>query len=127
MPKAPAIDARRERVTHLATALPEAEASSRTGQHTGYRVRGKAFAYYTVNEHNDGRIALHVKIGEGRQEAFVASDGRFFLPKYMAHHGWVGLDLDAGRIDWNEVNSLLTESYRMLAPKTLAARLEHDA
>jgi len=110
------------RVTKLCLALPEAEASSRTGQHTAYRVRGKAFAYYTVSEHNDGRIALHVKIGEGRQSEFVAADAkRFFLPKYMAHHGWVALDLDAGRIDWDEIAGLLRESYRLIAPKRLTA------
>lgn len=79
---------------------------------------------YTVNEHNDGRIALHVKIGEGRQTDFVAADPeRFFLPKYMAHHGWVALDFDAAKIDWNEVKALLTESYRLIAPKKLVASL----
>jgi hypothetical protein len=79
-------DARRERVAKIAMAFPEA-ASQRGGatrEHTAFRVRGKPFAYYTVDEHNDGRIALHVKVGEGRQETFVSSDARFFLPKYMA-------------------------------------------
>jgi len=116
-------DSRRDRITKLATALPEAtaERSGSLDQHVGYRVRGKPFAYYTVDEHNDGRIALHVKLGEGRQEAFVSSDTRFFLPKYMAHHGWVALDLDAGKIDWAEIAELLRESYRLLAPKRLGA------
>ncbi len=122
MSKSSSIDARRARVTKICAVLPEAFASSRTGQHTAYRVRGKAFAYYTVNEHNDGRIALHIKIGEGRQSEFAAADAkRFFLPKYMAHHGWIALDLDAGRIDWDEIAPLLRESYRLIAPKRLAA------
>jgi phosphoribosylglycinamide formyltransferase-1 len=112
----------RTRVTKIALALPEAEATSRTGQHTAYRVRGKAFAYYVVNEHNDGRIALHCKAAPGVQGALVSGGpDRFFVPKYIGPKGWVALDLEAGEVDWGEVAGLLAESYRLLAPKRLAA------
>jgi hypothetical protein len=37
----------------------------------------------------------------------------------------VGLRLD-GTVDWDEVNELVTESYRVLAPKALVARLDTD-
>jgi phosphoribosylglycinamide formyltransferase-1 len=120
----PAADPRRARIIKIATSLPEAEATQ-TGalqQHTSFRVRSKAFAYYVVNEHDDGRIAVICKAAPGEQARLVAGDPkRYYLPQYMAHRGWVCLDLDAGKLDWREVARLLTESYRLIAPKRLAA------
>jgi hypothetical protein len=49
-----------------------------------------------------------------------ASPERFYMPAYIGHRGWVGLRLDAGKIDWDEVKELLTDSYRRVAPKRLA-------
>ena len=42
---------------------------------------------------------------------------------YMAHHGWVGLRLDTGDTDMDEVEELLRGAYVLVAPKTLARRL----
>jgi phosphoribosylglycinamide formyltransferase-1 len=39
----------------------------------------------------------------------------------MAHRGWIALRLDAGKIDWSEVAELVADSYRLVAPKRLAA------
>ena len=36
---------------------------------------------------------------------------------------FVGLRLDGGEPDWREVEDVLTESYVLVAPKTLARRL----
>jgi hypothetical protein len=33
----------------------------------------------------------------------------------------VGLRLDVGAVDWNEVTKFVTESYRLVAPERLAA------
>lgn len=124
MPKRSFVDARRERITKIALALPEAEAEQAGSlhEHTSFRIRGKPFAHYVVNEHNDGRIALCCKAAPDAQSALVASDpARFFVPKYVGPKGWIGLDLDAGEIDWDEVAGLLKESYRLIAPKRLAA------
>jgi hypothetical protein len=46
------------------------------------------------------------------------------VPKYIGYRGWVGLRLDREPLDWDEVADLLTESYRMTAPKRLSARLD---
>jgi hypothetical protein len=127
MAKRSAVDARRERIIRIALALPEVEAeqAGALGEHTAFRVRGKPFAHYVVNEHNDGRIAFCCKAAPGAQGALVAGDpARYYFPKYMAHRGWVCIDLDAGKIDWDEVAGLLKESYRLLAPKRLAAQVE---
>jgi hypothetical protein len=118
-------DPRLQRIFDIVATLPEAEATTRTGQHYALEVRGKKFCYYTVDHHGDGRVAITYKAPRGELQALVAADPRrFFTPPYMHQHGWVGLDLDAAPIDWDEVTEMLTAAYRMTAPKTLAARLE---
>jgi hypothetical protein len=44
----------------------------------------------------------------------------FFRPPYVGHKGWVGMRLDA-KPDWKEVETLIRRSYRLTAPKKLAA------
>ncbi|MEX2226324.1 MAG: MmcQ/YjbR family DNA-binding protein [Dehalococcoidia bacterium] len=98
------------------------EATARERQHVKFEVRGKSFAYYLDDHHGDGRVAVNVKAAPGQQQALIAAyRGRFFMPSYLGPKGWLGLYLDAGDIDWDEVESLLTDSYRMIAPKRLAA------
>jgi len=41
----------------------------------------------------------------------------------LATTGWVGVRLD-GAVDWDIVASLVTDSYRMTAPKRLLAQLD---
>jgi hypothetical protein len=58
------------------------------------------------------------------QEALVASDpARYFVPAYVGHKGWVGARLDVDQ-DWDEMTELIEDSYRMIAPKRLAALLD---
>jgi len=47
-----------------------------------------------------------------------AAPDRFFVPPYVGPSGWVGVWLD-GKIDWKELDDLLRDSYRMIAPKKL--------
>ena len=117
-------DARLQHILDIIATLPEAEATTRTGQHYALEVRGKKFCYYTVDHHGDSRVAITYKAPRGELDAALARDPiRHFKPPYMAQHGWVGLDLDAEPIDWDEVTDVLTTAYRMTAPKTLAAQL----
>jgi hypothetical protein len=53
----------------------------------------------------------------------VASN-RFFIPKYVGHRGWLGLWLDLPKIDWDEVEDVITEAYRLTAPKALVSKLK---
>lgn len=110
------------RLTAIADRLPEAEASSRTGQHTAFSVRGKKFAYYLVDHHGDDRVSFECKAAPGVNASLAGADPtRFYLPKYMAHHGWLALYLDVGPVDWDEIEDLLVTAYRLTAPKRLAA------
>jgi phosphoribosylglycinamide formyltransferase-1 len=51
----------------------------------------------------------------------AAQPERFYIPAYLGSRGWVGLRLDTSEIDWEEVTELVSGSYRLVAPKRLAA------
>lgn len=118
------IDERLARIIEIVSTLPEAEATTHTGQHYALEVRGKKFCYYTVDHHGDGRVALNFKAAPGVQQALVGAEPqRFFVPAYLGARGWLGLDLDGAPIYWPEVTRFLTDAYRLTAPKKLATRL----
>jgi predicted DNA-binding protein (MmcQ/YjbR family) len=108
------------RIRKICLALPEA-AEKPFGGHTApsFRVRAKLF----VMTSEDGR-SMMFKAGPGVQEALVASDPqRFFVPAYVGGKGWVGANLGAEQ-DWDEIAELIEDSYRLIAPKRLAAQLD---
>lgn len=107
------------RVRAICLALPEATEKP-FGGHTApaFRVRGKLF----VTTSEDGTY-MTFKGAPGVQEALVAGQpGRFFVPAYVGSKGWVGARLDTGQ-DWDEIAELIQDSYRLIAPRALAARL----
>ncbi len=70
------------------------------------------------------RASVWLQVPPGEQAVLVASDpARFFVPPYVGAKGWVAMWLDAARVDWDEVGELVEESYRLIAPKGLVARL----
>ena len=101
-------------------ALPES--SAREQQHIKFEVRGKTYAYFLDDHHGDGRVGINFKAAPGQQQALISAyPERYYMPSYLGPKGWLGLYLDAGKIDWGEVTALLHDSYRMIAPKRLAA------
>ena len=114
----------RDRVIATFVALPEVETSSRTGQHVQFTVRGKSLGYLTVDHHGDGRVALSCKVVLGEQTRLAAEDPRrYFVPGYIGHRGYAGIYLDVGEIDWDEIERVAVDGYRLIAPKRLAARV----
>jgi hypothetical protein len=64
------------------------------------------------------------KAAPGNQAIMVqAAPGRFFVPPYVGPSGWVGIWLDRG-VSWPEVAGLLEDSFRLVAPKRLIAKLD---
>jgi predicted DNA-binding protein (MmcQ/YjbR family) len=117
----PAEDRRLVRLTKICLALPEASCE-RSGSHAAFRVRKKVFAYYLDNHHGDGIVAVCFKAASGQNAEMAAVDPtRFYLPAYIGPRGWAGLRLDVGALDWEEVAELVVDSYRLVAPKRLAA------
>ena len=119
--RAPKEDDRLAKLTKICLAMPE---SSRQvmGEHAGFLVRKRTFAYFLNDHHGDGIVGVCCKVLPGDNSALIASDPtRFYLPAYIGSRGWVGLRLDRGEVDWEEVAELVTHSYRLIAPKRLAS------
>ena len=75
----------------------------------------------------DGPLSVWLKAPPGSQQVLVGADPeRFFAPPYVGPKGWVGMRLDPPP-DWAEVRLLVTRSYRLTAPKRVAARLDREA
>lgn len=116
-----------DRLTATCLSLPEAATEDHHPPHRAFVVGTKNFAWYTENEHGDGRTGLCVRSEPGQNEELVASDPeRFALPKYVARHGWVTyyLDLSQNPIDRLEVEELVVDSYRIQAPTRLVRLLD---
>ncbi|HEX6353810.1 MmcQ/YjbR family DNA-binding protein [Actinophytocola sp.] len=113
----------RERVAAIVAELPEA--TSTGDQHLTLAVRKKTFGYFLDDHHGDGIVGIAFKAGPGEQDALVRSDDtRFYVPAYLGARGWAAMRLDVGRVNWAEVRELLTEAYRLQAPKRLVAQLD---
>jgi len=109
-----------ERFRRICLALPEAYEEETWGEAT-FRVRKKIFAM--AADHDDGRTAC-LKAGPGEQEALLAQGEPYFYPSYVGSKGWIGIDLRARTVDWEEVEELVIESFRLIAPKRVAAQLD---
>lgn len=108
-----------ERLTAICRELPECEIAGE--QHHKVTVAGKTMGWHTVDHHGDGRISLSLRAPKGENEALVASvPEKFFMPPYVARHGYVGLYLDRPSVDWDEVRELVTDAYIIAAPKRLS-------
>jgi hypothetical protein len=101
--------------------LPEAERIT-CGAHADFRVRGRIFAYFLRNHGGDGITAacFKTRLGEHIEHIKKAPD-RFYLPRFIGRRGWLGLRLDQGEINWDEVRALAAVSYELAAPKSLGA------
>ena len=124
MTAAPREDRRLARLSTLALGLPGATREL-SGRHASFRVRGRTFAYYLDDHHGDGIVGLVCRAPAGMGEALAAAEpDRFYRPAYLGARGWIGIRLDRGPVDWDEVGDFVTESYLMGAPKRLAALVE---
>lgn len=112
-------------VRERALALPESDEIVSHGMACFGVVKGKKFAYFTADHHGDGRMALLVKISGVEEQAMLIErdETRFFRPAYFGD-GWIGMRLDQGDVDWDDVGAWLARSWRTVAPKRLTALLD---
>jgi predicted DNA-binding protein (MmcQ/YjbR family) len=109
-----------DRLRRICLALPEATEQGGVGDPT-FKVRGKIFA---MRHRVGSRMSLWCKAPPGAQGVLVRSNPEwYFVPPYVGHHGWVGVYLDMA-LDWDEIADLIEDSYRLTAPKRLAALLD---
>jgi phosphoribosylglycinamide formyltransferase-1 len=112
-------------VRALAMALPEAEETLSHGMPCFGIIKGKKFAYVSLDHHGDGKTALLVKIsGPDEQAQLIEHDPeRYYCPAYFGD-GWIAMRLDLGRNDWDEIGEWLARSWRSVAPKKLTSLMD---
>ena len=109
------------RLRKLCLEFPDATEQEAWGDPT-WRVSKKIFAMQKGN-YEGGRPSVWMKAADGAQAMLVESnEDRFFVPPYVGHKGWIGIYLDDD-IDWDELHYLVEQSYRLIAPKKLVAKL----
>ena len=117
------------RVSAIALRLPAVvEQDAWTG--VRWRVRGRTFAHVVALHHADAASRLGVDDGSpvtvvtlrcvGEERAALAALGPPYLDSWGP--GMVAVVLDE-HSDWEEVAELVTESYRLLAPASLARQI----
>lgn len=103
----------------LSAALPETTEVLAWG-HPTFRVRNKIFASFGFYR---GITTVSCKQTKFDQLALVA-DPRIDVAKYVGQHGWITLRAD--ECPWPLIASLVERSYRLIAPRKLAAQLPAD-
>jgi hypothetical protein len=113
-----------ETLRKLCLALPETTERLSHSEPTWFVRDKKTFVMY-ANHHHDDRLAFWCAAPDGAQEALVGSaPERFFRPPYVGHRGWLGVYLDVPGVDWDQIADLVTDAYRVVAPKRLVAELD---
>jgi hypothetical protein len=111
-----------ERLRAIIEPWPETREKISHGAPTWWGGR-KTFATFD-DHHGEHRLAVWVKSTFLEQELRVEADpDTFFVPPYVGPSGWVGMRLDRDP-DWDAVEQLLEEGYRMVAPKRAIKALD---
>ena len=107
-------------VRSFAMSLPEAEERETWGNAT-FRVHAKIFTMFDES----GR-RLWIKSVLDEQQALIAMNPEaFFVPSYVGSKGWVGVVV--AKAERGEVEELVTEAWRMTAPKRMVAAFDEGA
>lgn len=112
------------RVRKVCAELPEVEERPSHGS-PAFFVRGKkTLAMFVDDHHGDGILGIWCAAPPGVQEQMIDEDPAvFFRPPYVGHRGWIGVRLSRTVTD-AELRSILEDAFRVVAPKTLVARLD---
>ncbi len=110
-----------ERLTKMCLALPDAE-RERESSHASYTVGKKTFCYFLDNHHGDGMIVACVKNDREASARLVKKDPEHYAaPAYIGKMGWLGVRLDAKKVDWKGLEERVKASYAKVAPKRKVA------
>jgi hypothetical protein len=105
-----------EELLSIAAELPGFEARD-SGSWVALRVDGKGFGYLSEDERR-----LLLKASRDEQAALATIDPETFAASFTAgQFGWIEIQL--ARVDRDELAELVTEAWRLTAPKRLTAAL----
>jgi predicted DNA-binding protein (MmcQ/YjbR family) len=105
-------------VREICLALPEANETSNFGS-PWFRAGNRVFAIFEVH---DGTPRVSFRAVPMEREALLA-DPRIVPTPYMHHNGWLTLRL-AAPVDWDAVEELLVDSYRLQALRRMLRALD---
>ncbi len=105
-----------KRLRQICVALPETSEVIAWG-HPNFKVANKTFAAF---EKYKGEWAIAFKAEREHQQFLVDTDERFYVSPYVGKHGWVSMKIRDG-VDWVQVKTLVTQSYRLTATKRVRA------
>lgn len=113
-----------ERLRALCTMLPEVSERQSHGEPAWF-VRGRKMFVTYADHHHDDRLGFWAAAPAGAQDGWVSADPeRYFIPPYVGVRGWVGVYLDVPAADWAEIEDIVEDAYRSVAPRSLVARLD---
>lgn len=108
-----------EDLREIALSLPEAS-ERETWNSATFRVRDKIFVIMS----GDG-MGASIKATRDEQTALLAEDPETFTyPAYVGQHGWIGVDVK--RIGPEHLRELVTEAWRMTAPKRVVKAFDAE-
>jgi hypothetical protein len=113
-----------ERLRAICMALPEVSERLSHGEVTWF-IRDKR-VLATIDDHHHGgdHFALVCPAPPGvQQELIELEPARFYRPAYVGPSGWIGVRLDRD-VDWDEIEGIIDDAYRMKAPKKLVKQLD---
>jgi len=118
-----------ERVRALCLALPEVtvrvDDPLTTARSTAqsFDIRRRSFCLLVAREDSSGKAVplLLLRVDPDEREALLSIGYPFLASRAGRDRIVVVL---AGNTDWEEIHQLVTDSYRILAPKKLTARLD---
>jgi hypothetical protein len=97
-------------------ALPETSERPSHGGPAFFIRNKKCFVMFLDNHHGDGRLAIWCAAPDGVQADLVETEPeRFFLPRYVGHLGWLGVQLP--EIEDAELRAICQEAFATVAPR----------
>jgi hypothetical protein len=116
-----------ERLRRLCLALPEVTERPSHGEPSFFVRDKKQFVMLDSHHHGASHLGFWCAAPPGAQEELIAADpARYFRPPYVGHRGWVGVRLEADGLpepDWTEIDEIVRDAYRVVAPPSLTVRL----
>lgn len=86
--------------------------------HTTFKVGSKSFLIAGMGAEG-GDISIK---SDPTTQSHLVRRGPWYRTPYIGQHGWVSI-ADPLRQDWEEIEELIVDGYRMAAPKRLLKRL----
>lgn len=113
-----------DRVRNIAMRLPQVEERLSHSCPTFFIGGKKTFVMFIDQYRDETGPGIWCAAPAGEQQARIAENPkRYFFPPYVGGRGWLGVRLDAG-FDQGELEELVTEAWRSVAPKRLLAAFD---